>query len=69
MTILETLTFKDSMETLKNNLSEHNRHFNTGLHSDYTHSHKSLHLHLWAACDWKGKVGLVHRAGSEEGKC
>lgn len=64
MTILEIFTFKDSIKTLKNNLSEHNQHFNTGLHSDYTHNHerKSLHLHLWAAFDLKGKVGLVQTA-------
>lgn len=51
MTILEILTFKDFIKTLKNNLSEHNQHLNTGLHSDYTHhhEHKSFHLHQWAA--------------------
>lgn len=72
MTILEILTFKDSIKTLKNNLSEHNQHLNTGLHSDYTHhhDHKSFHLHLWAAFfDLSGKVGFVNRTCCQGSKC
>lgn len=72
MTILEILTLKDSIKTLKNNLSEHNQHLNTGLHSDYTHhhDHKSFHLHLWAAFfDLSGKVGFVNRTCSQGSKC
>lgn len=46
MTILEIFTFKDSIKTLKSNLSEHNQHFNTGLHSDETHNHEHKSHHL-----------------------